>query len=49
VREEGKKRGMEEALQDHMTFCGGWCKSKDPALRVAHAMRQMLLRRRRSK
>lgn len=46
VREEGRKRGMEAALQDHMAFCAGWCRSKDPALRVADGMRQMLLRRR---
>ncbi|VAI09129.1 unnamed protein product [Triticum turgidum subsp. durum] len=47
VREEGRKRGMEAALQDHMAFCAGWCRGKDPALRVADGMRQMLLRRRR--
>uniref|UniRef100_A0A0E0CVH5 Uncharacterized protein n=1 Tax=Oryza meridionalis TaxID=40149 RepID=A0A0E0CVH5_9ORYZ len=36
--------GMEEALRDHMSFCGK-CR-KNPAFRVADGMRQMLLRRR---
>ncbi|KAL6901810.1 hypothetical protein ACP4OV_004686 [Aristida adscensionis] len=40
----GGGTGLEEALRDHMAFCGK-CRRGSPAFRVADGMRQMLRRR----
>lgn len=53
VRDEVAKKGgggggggrqLEDAVRDHMSFCGKFCR-KNPAFRVADGMRQMLRRR----
>ncbi|GJN30353.1 hypothetical protein PR202_gb18649 [Eleusine coracana subsp. coracana] len=42
-RTKQQRGGLEEALKDHMAFCGN-CR-RSPASRVADGMRQMLRRR----
>ncbi|GAA0173714.1 hypothetical protein Leryth_013122 [Lithospermum erythrorhizon] len=52
VRDEFKKGKKQfvvvgEAITAHMTFCGKYNKSNNPATRVADGMKQLLRRRRR--
>lgn len=42
-KKKGGSEGLEEAVRDHMSFCGKF--GNNPAFRVADGMRQMLRRR----